>query len=87
LPLFFVAGTALAVLSTLWTGTTTVSAVRARSTILSWRTLDIALGLFDQHLAREAQLALVINAQKLDLDLVAFLVEGRGVFDALPIHF
>ena len=49
--------------------------------------LHVAFGLLKQHLARQAELAFVVDAQKLHLNAVALLVEVAWVLDALPVHF
>ena len=49
--------------------------------------LNIAFGLLEQDFARQAELALVVDAQQLHLHAVALLVEVAGVLDALPVHF
>ena len=71
------------------TTVSTVAAGLAGSALLTWTlfALNVAFGLLKQRLARQAELALVVNAQQLHLNAVALLVEVAGVLDALPVHF
>jgi hypothetical protein len=50
-------------------------------------TLYITFGLLEQHLARQAELALIVNAEQLHLNAVAFLVQIAWILNALPVHF
>jgi hypothetical protein len=71
------------------TTVSTVAAGLAGSALLTWTlfALNVAFRLLNERLARQAELALVVNAQQLHLNAVALLVEVAGVLDALPVHF
>ena len=71
------------------TTVSTVAAGLAGSALLTWTlfALNVAFRLLNERLARQAELALIVNAQQLHLNAVALLVEVAWVLDALPVHF